>query len=91
VRPGDPTVIDATATVADGAALRAQGPDDAPAPPPSGSAARWAGRAAGTVSASGRKAVARHRPEAEVQVKRAIRGAGRLTGRITSSPDHDRH
>ena len=55
-----------------------------------GAAARWAGRAAGAASVSGRRAVARHRPEAEAHVKRAIREAGRLTGRVTSSGDRDR-
>jgi hypothetical protein len=90
-RRGDRTVIDTTATVADGATPRTAEPDDPRTTSPSGSgaAARWAGRAAGTLSASGKKAVAKHRPEAEVQVKRAIRGAGRLTGRITSPTEHD--
>ena len=85
-RRPDRTVIDATATVAEDAASRPAAPDP-PATTGStstGAAARWAGRAAGAASLSGRQAVARHRPEAEAQVKRALRGAGRLTGRITS-------
>ncbi len=84
-RRHDPSVIDATATVTGDTAVPSSGGDTRPtAPPPTGAAARWAGRAAGTASASGRRAVAKHRPEAEKQVKRAIREAGRLAARITS-------
>ena len=46
------------------------------------------GRRGGSVS--GRRAVARHRPEAEAHVKRAIREAGRLTGQVTSPGDRNR-
>jgi hypothetical protein len=97
-RSGQPDrrVIEATATVAEVAPPPPVTPEPTrTAPPPAaGGAARWAGRAAGVVSASGRKAVADHGPEASRQVKRAIRGAGRLTGRVTStepepSPDPD--
>jgi hypothetical protein len=85
-RRDDDPVIDATASVTpDGAA-----PGRAAPPSSTGAAARWAGRAAGAASVSGRRAVARHRPEAEAQVKRALRGAGRLTGRVTSSGDRGR-
>jgi hypothetical protein len=47
------------------------------------SAARWAGRAA-TAAA---QASARHRPAAEAQVKRALRSAGRATGKVTTRSD----
>ncbi len=47
-------------------------------------AARWAGRTAAAAAASGKEAAARYRPEAEAQVKRTIRGAGRLAGKIAS-------
>jgi hypothetical protein len=30
---------------------------------------------------------AKYRPEAEAQVKKTIRGAGRLAGRVTSTPE----
>ncbi len=90
-RRNDRMVIDATATVARQTTARAAAGDPGGTTPPSttGTAARWAGRAAGVASASGRRAVARHRPEAEAQVKRAIRGAGRFTGKATS-PHRDR-
>ncbi len=89
-RQADRRVIEATATVAEDGAPRPSTGGQPRNPPPTGTgaAARWAGRAAGAVSLSGRQAVAKHRPEAEEQVKRAIRGAGRITGRITSPVDH---
>jgi hypothetical protein len=34
--------------------------------------------------------VARHRPEAEERVKRSIRSAGRLAGRLTAPSDPDK-
>jgi pyruvate/2-oxoglutarate dehydrogenase complex dihydrolipoamide acyltransferase (E2) component len=86
-RRSDRTVIEATATVGEASAPAPAIPPPARTPSQSsatGAAARWAGRATGAVSASGRKAVADHGPEASRQVKRAIRGAGRLTGRVTS-------
>jgi hypothetical protein len=91
-RRSDRTVIDATARVAEDITPRPPGTGQPRTPPPSagGAAARWAGRAAGSVSLSGRQAVAKHRPEAEVQVKRALRGAGRLAGRIVSTGDDSR-
>jgi pyruvate/2-oxoglutarate dehydrogenase complex dihydrolipoamide acyltransferase (E2) component len=87
----DRTVIDATATATDATAAASTAtpvPNGSPgADSRTGAAARWAGRAAGVASVSGRRAVAKHGPEAEAQVKRAIRGAGRWTGRLTSPPD----
>jgi hypothetical protein len=80
----DRTVIDATATPATAAPVPNGGPGTDSR---TGAAARWAGRAAGVASVSGRRVVAKHGPEAEAQVKRAIRGAGRWTGRLTSPTD----
>ncbi len=87
-RRSDPMVIDATATVTpdEGAPAHTETSPTSPG----GATARWAGRAAGSASTSGRRALAKHRPEAEAQVKRAIRGAGRLTGRITTPVDKSR-
>ncbi len=81
-------VIDATATVA-------SSPGTPTPPPPSAtdSAARRAGRTAAAAGAAGRRAVDDHRPQVEEQVKRSIRGAGRLAGRLTAPkppPDTDR-
>ncbi len=91
-RRTDRTVIDATATVAEDVPPRTAAPEPLRTPPSSstGAAARWAGRAAGAISLSGRQAVTKHRPEAEDQVKRAIRGAGRLAGRVTSPAETGR-
>lgn len=79
--PGRGEVIDATATVAT--------PDPQPAPsvaPDSGdSAIRKAGRTTGAAAAAGKRAVDEHRPAVEDQVKRGLRGAGRLAGRLTGS------
>lgn len=50
------------------------------ATPAVAAAARWAGRAAGTAS----QVSAQHRPAAEARLKRAIRKAGRLTGKASS-------
>jgi hypothetical protein len=74
--PESPTPADAAAAVAGGDA--------------SGAAARWAGRTAAAAATSGRQAVARHRPEAEERVKRSIRSAGRLAGRLTAPSDPDK-
>ncbi len=52
----------------------------------SGAAARWVGRTAGVAAASGKRAAAKHRPAAEARIKRSIRGAGRIAGRVTSPP-----
>lgn len=57
-----------------------------PGAAPGGATARWLGRTAGAAAASGKRAAARHRPAAEERVRRSIRGAGRLTGRVTSQP-----
>jgi hypothetical protein len=54
--------------------------------PPAGAAVRWAGRTTGAAAASAKKMTARYRPEAEAQVKRTIRGAGRIAGRMTADP-----
>ncbi len=53
-------------------------------PTASGAAARWAGRASGAAVASGKQAVTNYRPGAEAQVKRTIRGMGKLAGRVSS-------
>ena len=85
-RRSDPSVIDATATVTSGPGAGARppaaraGPRRRPPGPPPGRA----GRAVGAASASGRRAAARHRPAAEEQMRRAVRRAGRFTGRFLS-------
>jgi hypothetical protein len=98
IRPG--AVVEATATVVDPSSSPPPStPPRSPARPPTApagtsaastaaasagaSAARWAGRAA-TAAA---QASARHRPAAEAQVKRALRGAGRATGKVTTRSD----
>ena len=53
---------------------------------PGSATARWLGRTAGAAAASGKRAASRHRPAAEERVRRSIRSAGRLTGRVTSQP-----
>ena len=84
-RAGRGPVIDATATVVPPPAPTAPGdgttgpPDDAEAE----SALRRAGRTTGAAAAAGRRAVDEHRPQVEEQVKRTLRGAGRLAGRLT--------
>jgi hypothetical protein len=72
-------IIDATATVAD---------PDSGGPPLSESedsdtAIRKAGRTTAAAAAAGKRAVDEHRPVVEDQVKRGLRGAGRLAGRLT--------
>ena len=84
--PGRGAVIDATATVAtpEPRTVRTV-PSDA-----GDSAIRKAGRTTGAAAAAGRRAVDEHRPAVEDQVKRGLRGAGRLAGRLAgpkSSPD----
>jgi hypothetical protein len=91
------SVIDATATVARPTVPPpgpggATGPGHRPGPGdgaasaslPTDDAARWAGRAAAAAAASGREAAARYGPEAEAQVKRTLKGAGRLAGKLAS-------
>jgi hypothetical protein len=70
-------VIDATATVA--------GPDEAPSTESEDpdTAIRKAGRTTAAAAAAGKRAVDEHRPVVEDQVKRGLRGAGRLAGRLT--------
>ena len=81
-RTGRGPVIDATATVSTPA-----GPEPNPdADGPSGdvdSAIRRAGRTTGAAAAAGKRAVDEHRPQVEDQVKRTLRGAGRLAGKLT--------
>jgi hypothetical protein len=69
--------------------------EDAPKPSPAPrwlggrapeGAARWLGRTTGTMAASGKRAVAQHRPEVEAHAKRTIRSAGRAAGRLTAPP-----
>ena len=80
-RTGSGAVIDAPATVA-------PRPESAPpeAPDPgtgdADTALRRAGRTTGAAAAAGRRAVDEHRPQVEDQVKRTLRGAGRLAGRL---------
>ena len=94
------TVIDTTATVADPSAPTAAAPTGArtaPGPRPGGTgsaatpgaastdaAARWAGRATGSVAATGKKASARYGPVAGAHLKRTIRAAGRAVGSATA-------
>ncbi len=87
-------IIDATASVVDrsvpgdpsSANRRTGAPGHAAGTAPGGTAARSAGRAAGTATAAGRRLVAKHRPGAEARLKRSLRNAGRWAGRMTSSP-----
>jgi hypothetical protein len=90
------SVVDATATVVN--ATTAQRPTR-PEPTSTGASAteeevnpvRRAGRVTGTAYVSGKKAAARYRPEAEAQVRQAIRQAGRLAGKLTRpSPGSER-
>jgi hypothetical protein len=95
------TVVDATTagrttagrTAAGGSTAARQPGDQAAAQPaatpPGGAAARWAGRTTGAAAASAKRVTARYRPEAEAQVKRTIREAGRIAGRMSGpkSPD----
>jgi hypothetical protein len=80
-RTGRGSVIDATATVVP--------PSGSTAPPGPGAAAddadsalRRAGRTTGAAAAAGKRAVDEHRPQVEDQVKRTLRGAGRLAGKL---------
>jgi hypothetical protein len=85
-RRGSSSVVDATASVVTTTAPSPPGPT-APAPTPgaTGAAVRWLGRTTGAATATGKKAVAQHRPVAEAQAKRTIRSAGWIAGRIASS------
>jgi hypothetical protein len=93
-------VIDATATVVDDRApdrattdratsdraTSGRATSEGATTPAAGAAARWAGRTTGAAAASAKKLSARYRPEAEAQVRRTIRGAGRIAGRMTAEP-----
>jgi hypothetical protein len=85
-RPHVP-VIDTTASVVGSRPF----PDGIPAPkaPSSGAAARWLGRTTAAATSSGKRVAEQHRPEAEAQVKRTIRGAGRFVGKLTSPSKED--
>jgi hypothetical protein len=84
-RRSDPSVIDATATVTSGTGAHPTAPGkDRATRSSTGAAARRAGRVVGAASVSGRRAAARHRPAAEEQMRRAVRRAGRITGRFVS-------
>jgi hypothetical protein len=53
-------------------------------------AGRWLGRTTGAAAASGKRVVEEHGPEAGARVRRSIRSAGRVTGRLGAShPDRD--
>jgi hypothetical protein len=91
--PHHSSVIDTTATVSPSSArsseaAEAGGGSRRTADPSSSSAtddaARWAGRAAAAAAASGRETAAKYRPEAEAHVKRTIREAGKLAGKLAS-------
>jgi hypothetical protein len=74
-------VIDTTATVV---TTGDPVPDmDAPGPDQPDSALRRAGRTTGVAAAAGKRAVDGHRPQVEDSVKRTLRGAGRLAGKLT--------
>lgn len=86
-RTGRGPVIDATATVVPPTGQPAPTPDDPD------SAARKAGRGAGAAAAAGKRAVDEHRPQVEAGVRKTIRGAGRLAGRLAApkpAPGDDR-
>ena len=79
--------IDATATVAQPRTPPAQSP---PGDVDSDSTIRRVGRTTGAAAAAGKRAVDEHRPVVEHQVKRGLRGAGRLAARLAgpkSPPD----
>jgi hypothetical protein len=78
-----PTTVPPGGTPAPAPAPAQDAPKPSPAP---GAAARWLGRTTGTMAASGKRAVAQHRPEVEAQAKRTIRSAGRVAGRLTAPP-----
>ncbi len=79
-RTGRGPVIDATATVVPPGSAT-PGPPAADEEDPD-STLRRAGRTTGAAAAAGRRAVDEHRPQVEDQVRRTLRGAGRLAGRL---------
>lgn len=80
-RGGRGGAIDATATVTRTGAptVPTASEDDAD------SAIRRAGRSTGVVAAAGKRAVDQRRPLVEDQVKKGLRGAGRLAGRLAGT------
>ena len=81
--------IDATATVARTGVPPVPSASDGDAD----SAIRRAGRSTGAVAAAGKRAVDQGRPVVEHQVKKGLRSAGRLAGRLTGTkhtPDDPR-
>ena len=100
--PHHSSVIDTTATVSPsparsgpaetGSGSGAGGTADPSSSSAADDAARWVGRTAATAAATGREAAAKYRPEAEAHVKRTIREAGKLAGKLASrwNPPEDR-
>ncbi len=93
-RAGRGPVIDATATVVDPAASSKDVPgadpsdrsdSDTDTDSDSDTVLRRAGRTTGAAAAAGKRTVDEHRPQVEDQVKRTLRGAGRLAGRLAGS------
>jgi len=82
--------IDATAPVVTESPAYVSTPTPTSAVPTTSAAARWAGRAVGAAGAAAVRTSAQHRPAAEAHVKRAIRSAGRATGKALSVTDTDR-
>jgi len=84
-RAGRGPVIDATATVGPppGPTAPGTGPTESHDGTEAPSVVRRAGRTTGAAAAAGRRAVDEHRPQVEDQMKRTVRGAGRLVGRLT--------
>jgi hypothetical protein len=92
-------VVDATATASPSPSPRSAQPQPGTVPPPStgrsrfpseesvGTAARWAGRAAGAATSAASRTSAKHGPTAKAQAKRTIRSAGWLVGRARSRSD----
>ena len=82
-------VIDTTATVV--VSKDAASGADAGVSDGADSALRRAGRTTGSAAAAGKRAVDEHRPQVEVRVKRTLRGAGRLAGKLAAgkSPPTD--
>jgi hypothetical protein len=96
-RRGSGPIIDATATVVPPPAAGDPPPEDAAIPAGSveddaDTAIRRAGRTTGAAAAAGKRLVDEHRPVVEDQVKRGIRGAGRLAGKWAApkTPPEDR-
>jgi hypothetical protein len=81
--PGGERTVPATARPGGDPGPAQDAPPPKPAPAP-GAAARWLGRTTGAMAASGKRAVAQHRPEVEAQAKRTIRSAGRVAGRLSA-------